>query len=56
MIAESRLKIDEKKSSGMCYTSQLTADECGNVDHEDNLSDKDSNKDMEAETSMLWQF
>ena len=56
MIAESRLENDEKESSGMCCTSQLTAEECGNVDHEDNLSDKDSNKDMEAETSMLWQF
>ena len=40
----------------MYNTSQLTAEESGNVDHEDNLADKDSNKDMEKDASMLQQF
>ena len=55
MIEESRLENVEEVSSGMYYTSQLTAEDCGNVDHEDNLSDEDSDKDMKAEASMLWQ-
>ena len=44
------------ESAGMYNTSQSTAEESGNIDHEDNLADKDSNEDMEAEASMLWQF
>ena len=55
-MVESGLKNGEEESSGMYYTSQLTAEDCGNVDHEDNLSDEDSDKDMKAEASMLWQY
>ena len=56
MMVESRLENGEEESAGMNNTSHLTAEESGNIDHEDNLADKDSNKDMEAEASMLWQF
>ena len=40
----------------MYNRSQSTAEESGNIDHEDNLADKDSDDDMEAEASMLRQF
>ena len=55
-MVESQLKNGEEESAGMYNTSQSTAEESGNVDHVDNLDDEDSDKDLEAETSMLQQF
>ena len=54
MMVASRLENGEEESAGMYNTSQSTAEESGNIDHEDNSSDKDSNKDMEAEESLLY--
>ena len=55
-MVESQLENCEEEFAGMYNTSQSTAEESGSIDHEDNSADKDSNEDMEAEASMLWQF
>ena len=55
-MVESGLENGEEESAGMYNTSQSTTEESGNIDHEDNLADKDSNEDVEAETSMLCRF
>ncbi len=53
MMVASRLENGVEESAGMYNTSQSTAEESGNIDHEDNLAEEESDKDM---ASMLWQF
>ncbi len=56
MMVVSQVENSGEESAGMYNTSQSTAEENGNIDREDNSANKDSNEDMEAEASILWQF